>query len=226
MQTLKSYQSATLQQHTQTKPHKNAKTRNKLPVRAGADFEVTQLPFAVQKYTRAFDEYHITISDVLNNLSDVEEVVLALYEATEQDKIVLHLNCDGGACFVGDALTHAMRNCVAPIHCIATGRVASYATFVIMEADTFEMSPFTDVLCHSPSYGSYGKSQDVKEHVQFVDDQIAALVNHYYKDFLTPAELEDMIKNKREIYMTAEQFTDRINARAEKFAKASGADNG
>lgn len=193
---------------------------------AGADYEVTQLPFAVQKYSRAFDEYHITISDVLNNLSDVEEVVLALYEATEQDKIVLHLNCDGGACYVGDALTHAMRNCLAPIHCIATGRVASYATFVIMEADTFEMSPFTDVLCHSPSYGSYGKSQDVKEHVEFVDKQVTALVSHYYTDFLTAKELEDMLKNKREIYMTAEEFTDRINARAAKFAKANGEGDG
>lgn len=193
--------------------------------RAGAEYEAGHLPFAVQKYTRSFEEFHIKISDTLNNLSDIEEVVLALYEATEQDKVVMHLNCDGGSCYVGDALTHAMRNCVAPIHCIATGRVASYATFVIMEADTFEMSPFTDVLCHSPSYGSYGKAQDVMEHVEFVNSQITQLVQHYYSDFLTEEEIDDMVTNKREIYMTATEFTERVNARAKKYGEAKNGKN-
>ncbi len=178
-----------------------------------------QLPYSVAKYERVFNEFHVTVSDVLENAYDVEDVVLALYEATENDKVVMHLNCDGGSCYVGDALTHAMRNCKAEIHCIATGRVASYATFIIMEAHTFEMSPFTDVLCHSPSYGSVGKAQDVAEHVAYVNRQVKALVDHYYTDFLTPDEMYDMMANKREIYMTAQEFTDRLTTRADNYER-------
>ena len=44
----------------------------------------------------------------------------------------------------------------------------------------------------------------------------SALVDHYYTDFLTEQEIEDMMRNKREIYMTAEEFAERLNARSAK----------
>jgi len=102
--------------------------------------------------------------DAIESQLDLEQGIAALYAAEENDQVVIHLNCDGGNADVGDSFLYAMGKCKAPIHCIVTGRAASLATFILLEADSYEISPFATILCHSASYGSVGKMADTLQH--------------------------------------------------------------
>ena len=141
----------------------------------------------------------------------MEQAIAALYEAEEHDSVIMHLNCDGGSHNVGDSLLFAMQNCKADIHVIATGRIASYATFVLLSAHSFELSPFATILCHSASFGYAGKSQDTKEYVDFTYKQTEKMLRHYYEGFLTEGEITRIIKERYEHLMDADEFVERFN---------------
>lgn len=185
----------------------------------GADVSTNSVPFSVRASQRVSTQYICNVFDVLENLTDIEDTLSALSVAEEQDEVVIHLNCDGGSHYVGDALIYAMLNCKAPVHVVATGRVASYGTFILLSASSFEISPFIDILCHSASFGTGGKMQDTREHVEFQYKQCESMLRHYYKHFLTEEEMNDLIVGKREMYLTADQFIERYERRNELLQK-------
>ncbi len=188
---------------------------NKNNKRLGADINHNSLPYSVRVTQKVQHHYSANIWDTLENLSDVEEALFAMEIAEEDDNVTLNLNCNGGCMYVGDAILLAMRNCRAPIHVVATGRVASFATFILLNADSFELSPYTEILCHSAAFGSSGRMQDTKEHVDFTYNQCKKFLLNEYKHFFTEGEIVDMIENKKEVYMDSEEFLRRYNQRNE-----------
>lgn len=181
--------------------------------RLGADVNHNSLPYSVRVTQKVIHNYSANIWDTLENLSDVEEALFAMEIAEEDDTVTLNLNCNGGCMYVGDALLMAMRNCKAPIHVVATGRVASFATFILLNADSFEISPYVEILCHSAAFGSSGRMQDTKEHVDFTYEQCKKFLLNEYKYFFSEDEIIDMIENKKEIYMDTDEFIRRHNLR-------------
>lgn len=186
---------------------------NKTNKRLGAEINHNSLPYSVKAVQRISTDYTVNIIDTIETMSDVEDVLFALSIAEEQDTVTIHLNCNGGNAYVGDSIIHAMNNCKAPVRVIASGVVASFATFILLEASQFEISPFCEILCHSASFGSYDKMHNVKDHVEFSYKQCKKLLEHYYKYFLTDEEINDMIVNKREIWMDTEEFVARYERR-------------
>lgn len=184
--------------------------------RLGADVNHRTQPFSVRVTQNVAQNYIVDVWDELECLTDVEDALFALSVAEEHDTVTIQLNCSGGCMFVGDALLMAMRNCKANVHVIASGRVASFATFILLNADSFEISPYTEILCHSASFGSAGKMADTKEHVDFVFNQCKFLLEQEYRFFLTDEEIVDLIDNKREMYMTVEEFLERFEERNSK----------
>jgi len=181
--------------------------------RLGAEINHNSLPYSVRVTQKVSHKYSANIWDTLENLSDVEEALFAMEIAEEGDEVTLNLNCNGGSMYVGDALLMAMRNCKANIHVVATGVVASFATFILLNADSFEISPYIEILCHSASFGSAGKMADTKEHVDFVFNQCKKFLHEEYKHFFTEEEIDDMIENKREVYMDIDEFITRYEQR-------------
>lgn len=183
--------------------------------RLGANISHDSLPYSVRVLQKVSNRYFANIWDNLEHLSDVEEALFAMEMADENDEVVLNLNCNGGSMYVGDALLMAMRSCKANIHVVATGVTASFATFILLNADSFEISPYLEILCHSASFGSAGKMQDTKEHVDFTFKQCKKFLHEEYKYFFTTEEIDDMIENKREVYMDTEEFIERYQKRNE-----------
>lgn len=170
------------------------------------------LPFSVQVVEQTSRNYICNVFGVLEHLSDVEETLMALDMAEETDFVTIRLNSIGGAHDVGDALIMAMNSCKAPIHVVASGVIASYATFVLLSAHSYELSPFTDILCHSASFGYGGKMKETKEAIDFQYKQAEKMIRHYYEGFFTPEEI-DRIIGGFEHFMDAEEFSERYENR-------------
>ena len=180
----------------------------------GADVSPNSVPFSVRATQQVSTHYICDVFDVLQNLTDVEETMFALGIAEPQDQVTIRLNCQGGSHVVGDALIMAMRNCAAPIHVQASGVVASYATFILLQADSFEISPFVDVLCHSASFGHGGKMSETRQVIDFQYRQAEKMIRHYYEGFFTPEEIDKII-NGYEWYMDCDEFLSRFEKRNE-----------
>ena len=55
--------------------------------------------------------------------------------------------------------------------------------------------------------------QDVREHVDFTFKQCRKFLHEEYKHFFTEDEIDDMIENKREVYMDIDEFITRYEQR-------------
>ena len=195
-----------------TKTH--AKQYNK---RFGADVSQTSVPFSVRATQLVSTHYICDVFDTLENLTDIEDTLFVLGIAEEHDQVTIRLNCLGGSHVVGDALIMAMNQCKAHIHAEVSGIVASYATFILLQVDSFVISPFTDFLCHGASFGFGGKMSDTKAHIDFTHNQSTKMLHYYYEHFMTPEEI-DRIINGYEHYMDCDEWIERFNRRNEALA--------
>ena len=99
------------------------------------------------------------------------------------------------------------------VHVVASGHVASAATFILLMADTYELSPFTVLLFHSASCGTVGKIQDITDEASYLHKNQEQLLRFHYKHFFTEEEIDDIIYNKREWFMDMEEFHERYERR-------------
>lgn len=175
-------------------------------------------PFTVRATQQVATNYICDVFGVLESLSDIEDTLFALGIATEGDTVTIRLNSEGGQHRVGDTLIMAMRNCAVPVHIQASGIIASFATFVLLQADSFEISPFTDILCHSASFGYGGKMTETKEAIAYHYKQAEKVMRHYYEGFFTKEELDKIIGGY-EHFMDVEEFVERFQKRNEYLAQ-------
>lgn len=189
--------------------------KHKYKQRFGAELSEMSVPFSVRATQEVSTHYIVDLWDVLENLSDVEELLFVLGVAKEEDRITLHLNSRGGSAHVGDAIMLAMNNCEAQIHVQASGIVASFATFILLNCDSFEISPFCEILCHSASFGAAGKMAETKQQADFSYQQCEKMLRYYYEGFLTEEEITRIIEQGYEMYLTSEEFCERFKKMVE-----------
>lgn len=178
--------------------------------RMGAELSEMSVPFSVRATQEVSNHYICDVWDTLENLSDVEDLLFILGTAKEEDHITIHLNCLGGSIYVGDAIMLAMNNCEAEVHIQASGCIASFATFILLNCDSFEISPHCVLLCHSASFGAVGKMSETKQQVDFMHKQADSMLHYYYEGFLTEDEITRIIDQGYEHWMDSKEFCDRF----------------
>jgi ATP-dependent protease ClpP protease subunit len=134
--------------------------------------------------------------------------------ATENDTIVIHLQTCGGSLDATDTFIQAMRECEAPIVVRASGGVHSAGTMILLEADHFTLSENFSSLIHNGSTGSGGKFSDYKSETTFTTKWFERSLRETYEGFLTPSEIDDVIKGV-DIWLDADEWMQRAHARNE-----------
>lgn len=171
--------------------------------------EVSQKAFAVTSYPRAY-KHTIYLDSALTHPRELMYVLDILDNSSEEDIIQIIINSPGGCASSLDSLLNSMSNCKAKIHGVASGTVASAATFVLMSCHTFQLSDNIQLLFHNANFGYSAESQDMKEYVLFQHQHNVKFIRKYYKDFFTEEEIEDIIVNKRQYWMEGEEFISRF----------------
>lgn len=170
-----------------------------------SNFSVTSTPKSTH--------FDINIKGPLESHTDIDDILYALRSAGENDSVDIHLNSVGGDVLILAEIVKAMNRCACPIHVTAAGIVASAATIILLEADSIEVEPFTEILFHPMSYGLGGKMQEVKAQVDYVHEMSMGMMKHYYSGFFTDQEIEAMVEHNREFYMKHDEFITRYEAR-------------
>lgn len=174
--------------------------------------------FSVSYVPQRSGTYIIEINDTIKKVGQFSSAIQALTLASEEDEVELQIQSYGGSLDAADAFIHAIRKCKAHVHAIATGNVSSAATFILLEAESFELSEGFNATLHCGSLGSGGAYNEYKQQTDFYNKFMPATLRRYYEGFVEPHELDEML-NGKDIILDATGWVERYTKRNEYIAK-------
>lgn len=170
-------------------------------------------PFVVSAEQQVQVKYKCRLYGAYDSSEDFLYTLEVLEMAEEHDIVELHVQGPGGSLDAVITLLHAMDKCKCPVHVIATGSLASAATFPILAADSYELHQFTSFMFHSASFGvAPQKTHDVIEEAIHNWKQCERIIRDMYEGFFTTEELDSMLQG-RTFWMDAQEFTERYAER-------------
>jgi len=138
--------------------------------------------------------------------------------ARETDQVKIYINSCGGDLYTAIQFMRVLYDTAAEVTCSVEGACMSAATMIFMCADVFEVTPHSTFMFHNYSGGTFGKGGEMIDQLQHERKWSARLMNEIYADFLTEAEVTQILEN-RDIWMDGEEVVERMNSRMEKMAK-------
>lgn len=164
--------------------------------------------------------YHVHIDEIIQEPIYFRKLQGLLSSAQEGDTVVFHLNTGGGDFYTALAIIGWIHNTEATTVAVIEGEVCSAGTFFIMACDNVIAMPHSVVMLHSASYGTYGDTKRVRKFVKFQDEQISKFTQEIYEGFLTIEEINSMVEDSEEIWLTSEEVIERLNSRSDNNQKA------
>lgn len=153
----------------------------------------------------------IYLTEAISSPGEYNEMCNVLLSAKKDDKITLVINNGGGLAHSAFMVVDAMKKSKATIHGVISGFVASAATIITMYCDTIEVAPYTTALVHNYSHGTEGSGAQVKDYVNFSDNEFTKAVKVIYEGFITEQEMEDISLRDKELWLNAEEIQERWN---------------
>lgn len=170
--------------------------------------------------------YYMYITDTITAPSDYTNVLSTFEKAQDGDIIEAWFCTPGGRKDTLDLIRGAVANSKAHTKAVL-GDVASAGTIIPLVFDELVSLPNTEFMIHSASSGAWGKYHEMLAGVRFWEEEMPKHFKNYYKDFLTPEEIEFVIAGN-DIYLNAEEVNARwvkvIQAREEEASNVIDAD--
>lgn len=116
----------------------------------------------------------------------------ALDDAIEGDVINIELESPGGSCAVGFKLIHSIRQSRACVNMIVSGDNCSMGSLLAISGHSLTMFEGASLMFHTFSYGSIGKSDEVKKHVDQTDAALKSRIAKVMLPFFTQKEIDKM----------------------------------
>lgn len=160
----------------------------------------------------------IYLTDEIIDPSEYNEACASLVSAAEDTNINIYLNTPGGMLDTAYQLVNAITDSKANITAILTGTVASAGTIIALACPRIVAKPHSTFMIHNYSMSSFGKGNELKQRQDYMNKHNVEAFNTFYKGFLTPKELKDMIEGK-DFWLSDKEVIKRLEAKAAKAAK-------
>lgn len=169
--------------------------------------------------TMVSNEYSLYLHGPIGNADDYMEHFAVLKQATPNDIVSIYFNTPGGNMATAFEFIDHMNECQAPILGIIGLDCASAGTAIALSCDGWRVSDFSTFMVHSFSYGAYGHATAVETQGLFNSALNEKFVRKTYADFLTEAEILDVIKGV-DLLIKPEDLADRLERLANKREEA------
>jgi ATP-dependent protease ClpP protease subunit len=151
----------------------------------------------------------VPIDENVRDADYYRQVVQAISNTDEDDVIQFEINSNGGSLEGLIALLTAMSKTQALKLANINGFCHSAASMLALNCDSIFVSPYASSLIHFVSYGSSGKSADIRSHVNHVHTTSEALFRETYALFLTEEEMQACIDGK-ELWVGSDEISRRL----------------
>lgn len=174
------------------------------------DVDVENIPSALFSKVHQSKEVTFYFDDVIQDPIFYRELSEVLLNATEMDTINLMINSPGGYVSTAAQISNLIQTCKGTVIGHLVGPSASAACTLFLSCHAWIVYPFATLMGHTFRGGFYGKGEEAKDAFnstsKFVEDMMVEL----YYPFFTEEEIDDMIKNNRDIFLDHKQISDRL----------------
>ena len=170
--------------------------------------------------TIATNHFTVWFTNSIEDVSFYDHVLHLLYMAEEGDVIDLMISSYGGSLDTLLALRSAIGSSQAQVTGHLLANASSAAGMLLLSCHNFVVNEFATFHAHTCTYGSYGKSDDVKSQVDFITKQTEEIVRSVYKFILDDSEVQRLLDGK-EFYFDHREITERLQHREQKRAEES-----
>ena len=177
--------------------------------------------FEENKYPNVFhtpittNHFTIWFTNSIEDVSFYDHVLHLLYMAEEGDIIDLMISSYGGSLDTLLALRSAIGSSQAQVTGHLLANASSAAGMLLLSCHNFVVNEFSTFHAHTASYGSYGKTDDVKSQVDFITKQTEEIVRSVYRFVLDDTEIQKLLDGK-EFYFDHREITERLQYREQK----------
>lgn len=135
----------------------------------------------------------------------------ALRDARPNDEVTVHINCYGGEVSTAFQIIDNLQNTQATVHISVEGNCCSAATLIALAGDDWDIYPHSYFMCHAYSCLRWGKKQEIDSQHEFDKKWLEKNIRDIYKGFLTPEELDRMMRGE-DFYFDASEVVERLNS--------------
>ncbi|ATS94014.1 putative ATP-dependent Clp protease [Pectobacterium phage DU_PP_V] len=162
-----------------------------------------------KEYTYYLDE-PIRDASLYRGLSEV------LSGANEGDVVNIMINSPGGYIDTAAQLSNLIQTSKAHVIGHLVGPSASAACTLFLSCHSWVVYPFSTLMAHTFRGGFYGKGNEARDSFESTSKFVEDMMVELYYPFFTEEEIEDMVKNNRDIYLNHKDIGERLKT-LEKF---------
>lgn len=158
-----------------------------------------------KKYSKASEgtTYDLYLRHEVNGYSlDYTDLLHDLASFSENDKVYLHLDNNGGDADMGLRVARAIKQCKAATIIRVENHCYSAAAIIALSGNMLQMQPGTFIMFHNWSGAFIGKGGEVRKHHDEWDSAFWSQCKDIVCPFLTQKEIK-LLQNDTDIYIHA-----------------------
>lgn len=175
---------------------------------------------ALLQDTTTTKTHHIYLYNEIAEPVHYVEMFNVLKTSEKGDEVFIYLNTPGGYLHTTTQIIAAMKECKSSITCVMDGTVCSCGSLIFLSGQKQRVNYGSVLMCHWYSTSEYGKGQEVKASIDFMDAHLKNLFSDIYRSFLTDKELSRLFAGE-DFWFGAEDVKKRLLSRSAKVNKSS-----
>ena len=156
-------------------------------------------------------EYYCFIGGATLNPEPWYPLIEILDTAKEGDIVYLDFATPGGYVGTGTLIANAIVHSAAEVVGTAISMTASIGAVMLVACDTIKVGPLSTIMFHGSSGGSFGKTIDIEEEAKQMNQYFHGLLRSVGKRLLTDAQLDEVLIQRIDKYLSAEEVYTVLN---------------
>lgn len=158
--------------------------------------------------------FHLWLIDDIDDARHYMKWFDILQSASEDDLVVIHINCWGGQLMTAVQIITQIKMCQAQVLCQIESACCSAATMIALACDGLYCYPHAYMMIHTSSGCSFGKQSDIKREEEFYNPWLEDFFTEIYKHFLTKKEIQEVLSGK-DMWLRSDEVMERFKKRVE-----------
>lgn len=193
--------------------------KNKIWMKVNNNKEIDFAPFPVNTHVGHYQQqitytaHRFFLDKNIDSPEEYRDVVQVLLSSQEGEIVEFVISSIGGCLESAMNIVSAIRESNATVRAIVTGSCHSAASVIALACDEVVVFDYANMLCHSATFGSFGKTTEITSHVKFLEKYLEDLATDIYSGFMTEDEIKQMVDGK-DFWFSADQIRERLEKRS------------
>lgn len=153
--------------------------------------------------------YHFNLHGYIDECHYYSDILQVMRNANDGDIINIHINSPGGMIGTAVQLLNWMEQTKATIVAHLEAECHSAATLIFLAADEWVVYDNALLLFHTYTAGMWGEGHKMESQLLATKEWVRSISDKYYKNFLTPEELE-LMQNGKDYWFTTKDVLERL----------------